>query len=141
MDRKNYEPVKNVARLWKLIRALCDLLMNRLPNYENAFIDSRKLTEYCLNANHPYGKEKAAVFQTVLGVGINEAEILEHEIHAGLALNECVIKSTDTYGVRYTVTMKVCIFERYANLTTGWIILNNENFPRMTTCYIRDRKL
>lgn len=74
--------------------------MNRLPNYENAFIDSRKLTEYCLNTEHPYGKEKAAVFQTILGVGINKAEILVQEIHTGLAMNECAIKSTDAYGVR-----------------------------------------
>ncbi len=41
----------------------------KLPNPEQAIIDSQKLSGYCLNRNHPDGQHKARVFQSVLGLG------------------------------------------------------------------------
>ncbi|MEN8217816.1 MAG: DUF6883 domain-containing protein [Pseudomonadota bacterium] len=35
-----------------------------LPNAENAFIDTRKLTDYCLNLEHFEGRHKARVFKS-----------------------------------------------------------------------------
>ena len=37
----------------------------RLPNGERAVIDIRKLQEYCLNSQHPRGRNKARVFASV----------------------------------------------------------------------------
>ncbi len=50
--------------------------MIKLPNYEKAFIGLEKLTEYCLNEFHPYGKEKAKVFKSAIGIGIEDAVLL-----------------------------------------------------------------
>ncbi|MCA6380662.1 MAG: hypothetical protein IM574_03315 [Cytophagales bacterium] len=51
--------------------------MSRLKNYEKAYVSVEKLRGYCLNEYHPYGKEKAATFKSVLGIGINEAALLK----------------------------------------------------------------
>ena len=40
----------------------------KVPNAEHAFIDARKLTDYCLNENHPVGKHKARLFDTALNL-------------------------------------------------------------------------
>lgn len=40
----------------------------KLPNPEQAVIDSPKLSGYCLNPEHPDGQNKARVFQSALGL-------------------------------------------------------------------------
>ena len=50
--------------------------MAELPNAEYAIISMEKLTDYCLNADHPRGKDKAHVFATVLGLTRNDAKRL-----------------------------------------------------------------
>jgi len=46
----------------------------RLPNGERAMVDIRKLQEYCLNSQHPRGRNKARVFASV---GIRETDAEE----------------------------------------------------------------
>jgi hypothetical protein len=46
----------------------------KLPNGERAIVDIRKLREYCLNAQHSRGRNKARVFAAV---GIREADAEE----------------------------------------------------------------
>jgi hypothetical protein len=92
-----------------------------------------------LNEYHPHGKEKAITFKSVLGIGINEAAFLKDAILKGLTENDCVVREQDEFGQRFTVTMRIRIFEREANVTTGWIIRNGESNPRLTTCYIKRR--
>ena len=41
--------------------------MNKLVNAENAKIDPKKVTEHVLNSEHPVGKNKAKIFESVLG--------------------------------------------------------------------------
>jgi hypothetical protein len=47
----------------------------KLPNGEGAIVDIRKLQEYCLNAQHPRGRNKARVFASV-GIRQADAEVL-----------------------------------------------------------------
>jgi hypothetical protein len=42
-------------------------------------------------------------------------------------------------GKRFSVIMKIRIFEKEAFVTTGWIIKIGENFPRLTSCYVKKR--
>jgi hypothetical protein len=111
----------------------------RLKNFENAFIDIRKLEEYSLNKFHPFGKEKSFVFKSVLGIGIDEAGLLKNKILAGLAENESIVNENDEYGERFSVIMKIRIFNKEALVTTAWIVRTGEDFPRLTSCYIKKR--
>ena len=114
--------------------------MNRLPNYKNAFIAIEKLTEYCLNNFHPIGKHKAAVFNSALDLNFNDALLLKNQILEGLAINECIKTIGDAFGQRYNVEMKIRIFDKEALLVTAWIIRTIEDFPRLTTCFIKNKK-
>jgi hypothetical protein len=46
----------------------------KLPNGARAIVEIRKLREYCLNPQHPRGRNKARVFASV---GIREADAEE----------------------------------------------------------------
>ncbi|MBY0434209.1 MAG: hypothetical protein K2U26_08880 [Cyclobacteriaceae bacterium] len=113
--------------------------MGKLKNFEKAYISLEKLTSYCLNEYHPYGKEKAIAFKSVLGIGVNDAPLLKDAILQGLSENECITRAKDEYGERFTVVMKIRIFKAEANVTTGWIFRTSEDYPRLTSCYIKRR--
>jgi hypothetical protein len=53
----------------------------KLPNGERAIVDTRKLLEYCLNSEHPRGRNKARVFASV-GIQRANAEQLRTVILA-----------------------------------------------------------
>ncbi len=114
--------------------------MAKLENYLNAFINPEKLTAYCLNELHPFGKQKALVFKSVLGITSKNALLFIEAIKVGLAQNECIKKEQDNYGKRFSVAMKICIFEKEAVVTTAWIFRTDENFPRLTSCYIKNER-
>ena len=111
--------------------------MGRLVNHDNAYISLTKLTEYCLNEFHPHGKDKAIAFKTILGIGTMEASILKDAILKGLSENDCIPKEQDEYGKRFSVIMKVSIFQKETIINTGWIYRAGEDYPRLTTCYIK----
>lgn len=48
--------------------------MQMLPHPEQAIVPIEKLTNYCLNSEHPYGKHKARVFKSALNLGIEDTE-------------------------------------------------------------------
>lgn len=114
--------------------------MNQLPNYSNAYIGLEKLTEYCLNEFHPYGKAKAVVFKSALGITSKDAELLKDAILMGLGSSNAMEKDTDEYGKRYEVMINIRNFAQEANVTTCWIIKTDEDFPRLTSCYIKRNK-
>ena len=47
-----------------------------ISNYENAVVDLRKITEYCLNFDHEIGRHKARVFESALDLTVENAEEL-----------------------------------------------------------------
>ena len=108
-----------------------------LPNYEKAFIAIEKLADYCLNPFHPIGKDKALVFKSALGLTNQDADYLKEAILNALPKHKASIMREDQYGKRYTVDVKICNLEKEAMVRTGWIVKKDEDFPRLTTCYIK----
>jgi len=43
----------------------------------------------------------------------------------------------DDYGARYSVEVRITLNDRSAIVCTGWIIRAGEEFPRLTTCYVK----
>lgn len=103
--------------------------MGKLRNLDQAYISFEKLAEYCLNELHPHRKDRAIVFKTVLGIGINEASLLKKAIMQGLSENDCVAKGKDNYGERFSVEMKISIFQYETVISTGWIVRVGEDYP------------
>lgn len=112
--------------------------MALLPNFEQAFIDEIKLSDYCLSEKHPVGKHKAKMFSSLLGLKSEDANLLKKAILEGLSLSEAFEGKSDEYGKRFTVNVNIRNFDKQANVVTAWIIMHDENFPRLVICYVKN---
>jgi hypothetical protein len=115
----------------------------KLPNAERAVVDVEKLRDYSLNPNHPKGKHKAHVFLEKLGLKTDDAERLRRLILDAILTTEATEQQPTPYGQRFIVDFKVSWKEKFVetNVTirSAWIIRNDEDFPRLTTCFIPRR--
>jgi hypothetical protein len=109
-----------------------------LPNHNNAKIDTRKLTDYALNPEHPVGGHKAKVFESALGYNKSNADSLMKQIYEKLPKSEAVMGKLDQYGQRYTVDMSIMGANgNTATVRTGWILKPGSTTPELTTIYIK----
>ena len=83
-------------------------------------------------------KHKALVFKSALDLEKKDSELLKSIIFEALKTNDAVETFTDIYGIRYTVDIPYSIKDKQAVIRTIWITKTNENFPRLTTCYIKE---
>ena len=107
-----------------------------LPNFENAFIDDRKLIDYCLSENHPTGKHKARVFMSALGFSLEHFQQLKEGIFDEISNKEAIQTEINQYGVLYVVDVNIKNPPKEAMVRTSWIVRMDENFPRLTSCYV-----
>ncbi len=111
---------------------------NQLPHIKNATIDSKKVTEYALNPDHPVGGNKAKVFESALGYNKSNADDLIKQINEKLPESEAVLGKADQYGQRYTVDIPMTGPNgKTATVRTGWILESGSTTPRMTTVYVK----
>ena len=108
----------------------------KLPHAENADVDIRKLTNYCLNPDHPVGKHKARVFESALGLTAEDATILRDALLQAVSETEATPGEVDDYGRRFTIDFKMRTEAGKATVRSGWIIRTGEDFPRLTTCFV-----
>jgi hypothetical protein len=108
----------------------------KLPYSEQAFVDIRKLSDYCLNPDHPRGRHKARVFASTLGLTADHAEELREAILEAVLTNDAQPDTEDEYGQRYIVDFVMHRSENDAAIRTSWIIRRDEDFPRLTSCYV-----
>lgn len=109
----------------------------KLPNYQKAFIDDKKLVDYCLNPEHAVGKHKAQVFKSALQITIKNYFVLKQAILMAIANNECIELNKIEHGKLFAVDFEMTNFDQRAVVRCSWIVKNNEDFPRLTTCYIK----
>jgi len=108
----------------------------RIPNPDRAFIDPRKLAEYCLSTEHPVGGHKAMLFERVLGITAEHAEgfreILSHVAgHASAAAG-----GLDEFGQRYTTDFTLRTDLGSASIRCAGSVRPTEDFARLTTCLV-----
>ncbi len=108
-----------------------------IPNAERAIIDIEKLRDYCLNTEHPRGRHKARVFASVLGLRADNAETLHTSLLRAVQSNVAIATDEDTYGQRYTLDFSMRTDVGQAVIRSNWIIRSYEDFPRLTSCFIR----
>lgn len=108
----------------------------KLPGGENAFVDIRKLRDYCLDGKHPLGKHKARVFAAALGITAEHADKLKKALLAAARSEEARPQEKDQYGTRYVVEFEMEGPLRRATVCSIWIVLAGEDRPRLLTCYV-----
>ena len=108
----------------------------RLPNSERAHLGD-KLPSYVLNPHHREGKHKARLFESLLGITLDNQEILRRAILQAVATSEDVEARGDQgHGALFVLRFPIVTPKGKAIVLTAWIVRNGEDFPRLTTCYI-----
>ena len=108
----------------------------KLPNPEKAIVDNQKLAGYCLNPNHADGRHKARVFKSALNLDINDVDELKTALMEAVKNNDAVPENRNQYGQKYIIDFPMTRGDRTAIIHSVWIVKNQENFPRLVTCYV-----
>ncbi|MCC7370555.1 MAG: hypothetical protein IT306_19190 [Chloroflexi bacterium] len=96
-----------------------------------------KLEEYVLNPLHRDGRHKARVFESALGITLENRALLRQAILAAATEStEAVMRGDNGHGVVYAIRFVLSTEQGSATVLTAWIILHGEDIPRLTTCYI-----
>lgn len=106
----------------------------RVPSWEQAVVDRRKLEEYLLSTTHPVGRFKARYFAT-LGYEPERWQELEADLRK--TLDSDAAEAVDgEFGTKFTIQGSIIGPNgREATVTTVWIILSDEDIPRFVTAY------
>jgi len=107
----------------------------KLPNGSKAVVDIRKLRNYCLDPASPKGRNKARVFAAV-GITQEQADFLRRCLLTAASEESCTVGELDDYGQRYTLDLAVETPAGRRRVRSGWIVLRDEDFPRLTTCFV-----
>lgn len=110
--------------------------MMKLPNSERAVIDMKKLLGYCLNLSHSDGRHKARVFQAALGLKIENAEELRIALLQAIQSDHATVDQRNQYGQKYIINFPMTRGGKTATIHSVWIVRDDENFPRLVTCYV-----
>ena len=108
----------------------------RLPNPERSIIDEEKLSGYCLNPGHSDGQHKARVFASALGMGIDDSQELRIALMQAIQTTDAVLDKRSPYGQKYRVDFLMVRGEKQAMVRSVWIVRDDEDFPRLITCFV-----
>jgi hypothetical protein len=106
----------------------------KLPNGERAIVEDRKLQDYCLNPNHPRGRNKARVFASV-GIGQADVGVLRKALFAAATSAEALPGAASPYGQRYIVDFDLVRQAKTVRVRSMWIVRVGEDLPRLTSCF------
>lgn len=108
----------------------------RLPHPELAVIDDNKLTGYSLNPNHPDGRHKARVFKSALDLNLDDVTELKNALLEAVQTYDAIADKQNKYGQKYVIDFPMSRANKTAIVHSVWIVRNDENFPRLITCYL-----
>ena len=112
----------------------------KLPNSERAYVELRKLSDYCLSLAHPVGRHKACVFRSALGFTSADAQVLRRLLPEAAQSHAAVVGGSDEFGLRYNLDFTLTTAIGSAVVRSTWIVLAGEDFPRLTTCFVLPRR-
>jgi len=108
----------------------------KLQNPEKTIIDEHKLTGYSLNYDHSDGQHKARVFKSALNLDINDVQFLKNALLEAVKIYDAIFDKSNQFGHKYVIDFPLNHQNKTAIIHSVWIIRNDENFPRLVTCYI-----
>jgi uncharacterized protein DUF6883 len=109
----------------------------RLPHGEHAVVPIEKLIDYCLNGEHPRGRHKARVFESLLGITAANAEALRTAILEAALANDAIPTEVDDYGQRFVLDFEMKGLMSVLTVRSLWIVRRGEEVPRLTSCFVR----
>lgn len=112
----------------------------RLPGAHRAVVDPIKVRDYLLSLEHPVGRGKARFF-LALGFSRSDWSALQRAFLAVAEQSEAIPLAESPYGQKYEAR---AIIQgprgQAAEVVTIWIVLADEDFPRLVTAYPGDAR-
>ena len=113
-------------------------ILPELPEYKKAYCAPEKIYGYSLNMGHPDGRNKAIVFQSVLGFNTDNGEQLMQAILKGLRSAHAKVGPLTVHGQKYVVDMPITGPNgNTAIVRTAWIVRPGKNNPDLVSAYIK----
>jgi hypothetical protein len=109
----------------------------RMPNCEQAYVDIVKIRDYCLSPTHPRGRHKSRVFAASLGLSQADEKEFRKALLGAACNEDAMLGELDAYGQRYVIDFRMSTATGEATIRSVWIIRNDEEHPRLLTCYVR----
>ena len=106
-----------------------------LPHFERAVIDDRKLADYLLSTEHPFGRTKAQFF---LGLGFRRDAIgtLNEAVRRHAVENRIAVSEETDFGSKYVVEGPLVAPDgRAVGIRAVWFVETGEAVPRFVTAY------
>jgi hypothetical protein len=73
---------------------------------------------------------------SALNLNADDAEILKTALLKAVRDNKAVPSKRNEYGQKYIIDFEMNHSGKTARIRSAWIIRNDENFPRLVTCYV-----
>lgn len=103
------------------------------PDFTQAEIDSRKITAYAMNPDHPVGKNKFRVINSATGLGPDDADAILQQIREGVLAGKPLLGRADEFGQRWNVDLPLTGPDGTITVRTAWILESGASAPRMVT--------
>ncbi|MBR0519309.1 hypothetical protein IJJ97_05925 [bacterium] len=111
---------------------------NWKPTFENHIFPDEKMSKYALDKTSEKGKNKAIVFEKVLGYNLENRKELEKQIKEKLSVDNLVEEEPNKYGRRFICDLEITgVNCRMATVRTTWIKDNGEFFLKLTSLYVK----
>jgi hypothetical protein len=106
---------------------------------ERTIIDPRKLTHYALDPDSLHGRDKAILFEKLLGFTKDNHVELMRQLEQRCLHAEAILHSVDELGHRYTIDVPIeGAAGQQAVVRTGWIVLADQpTVAHLVTLYVR----
>jgi hypothetical protein len=113
-----------------------------LPRASEAVGIRRKLILYSLNTSHESGRHKAAGFERILGITVDDVDYVEAEIRrAIIATPVKSARDCAPYGVNAVVEVPLrglrAKNDRVVNVRTVWLLIGPGHPPQLTSTFPR----
>ena len=81
-------------------------------------------------------QHKARVFQSALNLDAGEADTLKEALLRAARTRLAVPVKRNEYGQKYLIESEMNHSGKSANIRSAWIVRDDEDFPRLITCYV-----
>lgn len=137
VGENNLQNNKNKSIIKAKLKNTNEVIMNLLPNYENAVIPEEKFTKYALNPERD--ADKAVAFERALGYNLANVNELIANIKNNLSKFPAKLKGDKGYGNIYELILTIeGANGKKAKVLTGWIDDKRTGEMRLTTVHIDD---
>jgi len=112
----------------------------KLPNWQQAVIDVRKLRDYALSPHHPVGGPKAKFFAQI-GFDRSNWREFEAAIRAQILPCDAEYGQPSSFGRKYEIRAPLTgLAGHTVNTLSVWIIRPDEEVPRLVTIQLGGRQ-